>query len=83
MTNHEKPREPTGLEWASLDDIAEELQRRFPTFLLSTCDDHKVDNTLYIRTLRYGNSMGALSLAVLAVRSLEKSLLTGIEDPDA
>jgi hypothetical protein len=83
MTTPETPREPTGLEWASLDDICEELHRRYPSFLLTALGDHKVDNTLYTRIVRYADSMGALSLGVLAVRMLEAELLHGIGGLDA
>jgi len=70
MTNPEEPREPTGLEWASLDDICEELHRRYRSFVLTAISEHKTDHELYTRVVRYADSITAYGLCALAAESI-------------
>ena len=66
IMNKESESSPTGLEWATIDEICRELSNRYESFVLLYAEDHKTDSDLISPHLRYKNTFAALGLLSLA-----------------
>lgn len=80
--NPNPEREPTGLEFASITDIAEEMSRRFDSFVLAYSSDHKLDSALFKPTVLYKNTLESMGLCRLATVFIERITLDGLLGDD-
>ena len=83
--NEPEKAEPTGLEWATVDEISNELSRRFESFVLTYSSDHKTDSSFFKPNVIFKDtlaSIGLLRLATIIIQSGTINSLTAPEDDD-
>ena len=79
--NKDRMPEPTGLEWATVDELYSELLRRCSAILLVFDQDDKLDDNVSHTNIYFKNRYAAIGMAEFAKDRLLRTL-TG-EDDDA
>lgn len=80
--NEPEKAEPTGLEWATVDEISNELSRRFDSFVLTYSSDHETDSAFFKPNVIFKDTLASIGLLRLATVIVESSTINSLRAPD-